>query len=285
MALSSEDRSEVENIASQKITVQAGHLLGDLLSAVLNNVFSRGTPLSATIRSNAAGFAARFDGLVWDAGSWWAITVAGFDPILISGDAVRALLAASGPDSPLSASNSLAFTLAQDDSPTAVVFRAGRDADNGALLAFSDTTGRIVAAEPLARLGVVSDDTLTGAGTAASPLGVAAGTELPPARLEISSEADCVAQIKLLPDQIPEHGPDYQYVASLLETVRAQFVRRLKPAALGWPEVSLAASMTVARLYALRGSPLGVQTADGVLRVMQSMDIKNLLDGAWQIRM
>lgn len=248
-------------------------LIDDLREALLQFVFApAGAPIPFAITQQTANAAEPVEGWELITSGWSELTVAGAaQPSLVRHDTIRALHAAAIGDV-LDDANSVDFG----------GVRVGRTIGYLALVGFAAPGQHAGAVQPLTRRAVVTDSTLTGSGVTGSPLGVSQGTPLPPGRLEVSSMDEVAAQIQLLGEQLPAHGDDYEYAERLLTTVRQMFARRMIPEALGWEEVSLGAAMTVARLWARRDSPLGVATPDGVMKVMQDMDIAKLLDGAWR---
>ena len=250
----------------------------DLTQALLRLVLAPdGAPLA--VESTTAE-AVAVDGWALSSGGFSTLTLSGEpSPILIDHNPVRAKLAAAAGDT-LDDTTSVSWPLT--GGATVMV---GRTADYGGLIGFSAAANRAGAVQALAQRRIVTDSTLTGGGVTGSPLGVVTGVAPPPGRLEISSMDEVLAQIMLTGEDAPAHGADYEYVERLLDTVRAVYTRRMKAEALTWAEVSLAAAMTVARLYTRRTAPLGVETADGIMRVMRDPDIAMLLDGAWRITM
>lgn len=246
----------------------------DLTAALLRVLFAPdGAPLPF---ESAVAAAVAVDGWDLSSGGFSSLTLGGEPaPILIDHNPVRALLAAAAGDA-------LDDTTAESWPLASGRVLVGRTADYGGLIGFSAPAARVGAVQPLTQRRVVTDSTISGGGVEGSPLGVVTGVEPPPGRLEVSSMDEVLAQIMLTGEDAPVHGPDFEYAERLLDTVRAIYTRRMKPEALSWAEVSLAASMTVARLYSRREAPLGVATADGVMRVMRDPDLAMLLDGAWK---
>ena len=250
-------------------------LADDLREALLQYVLTpAGDPAPVDVTQTTPNTAHAVAGWTLTTSGWSLLIITGLpEPFLVRHDSIRALHAAADGD-----------VLTNANSADYGGVRVGRTADFGALLGFPSAGQRAGTFQALQPRAVVTDSTLTGGGTAGSPLGVSREADLPPARTEVSSMAEVALQLKMMGDELPQHGPDYEYAESTLDTVRSIFARRLKPEALTWPEVSLAASMTVSRYYARRDAPLGVETADGIMRVMRDIDIADLLDGAWAMK-
>ena len=171
--------------------------LATLEEAVFEFALTLG-PVSTNAVDAHAPVAYALPGVEWSAGAFTQVTVDSHDPILIADDAVLALFASSGAGDTLGGSDALEFRLSTNGQPSQDAddtIRLGRDDDDNAYIAFDAVGPHTVATRSVTRAPLVTDDSLTGHGTAVSPLAVSTTAQLPPRLLQVSSEEQVASEL------------------------------------------------------------------------------------------
>lgn len=192
-------------------------------------------------------------------------------------------------DTQLGAADGMAVALVDSGGrPTGETAYLGRGDDGAAYISFDTISpslggGWRVRLEALAPAPgpVAHDDTLTGAGTTASPLAVSSAAELPPVSLTLSSRAKVLARLNVDSESdLP--AADLAQIDELLAAVREWAGAALSEAGLASHRADTAVTWMAAQAYQLRAQGIA-EVAIDELAQMQMID--ELLRGIRSISM
>ena len=281
MALTVEDRAEVVGIVNQEV----GSQFDIWVQALLDVLFAR-SDAQVTVINAGGSVAYAIEGLTWLPGEYHEIEVDAHDPFLVRDDYMRGQFASNGAGDILSSSTGFVHRLATDsvvsaDAQDEVIL--GRDSDNAAYIQFGRTGRHTVSVRRLTAAPVRSDDTLTGTGTAADPLGVAPGAPAPPPGAEVSSDAEVARELSSGPLSSYSED-DVTRIHNALDTARSMILPRIKDSAQGDIAVARAVTAIAARVYKMnadRGAGDELIVPEGLV----NKSIRDMLAGKWKIVM
>jgi len=242
----------------------------------------------------APGIAKRVDGAVIARGGFHRLWIAdyGADGVALVDDTAVLGHATTSPDAQLGEVNGLAVLLTDTDGAgTGETAYIGHGADGAAYISFErsddgDITNnsygnpwrvRLEALTPAAG-PVASDDTLTGDGTARSPLAVSTHAALPPPGLALGSRGEVLRRLNVTEAEMADD--DLAQIDDLLDTVREYLTAHMGAASLTTRRVRTAAVWMTAMAYQLRAQGIGEVDLAGMA---QTQEIADMLRGLREV--
>ena len=242
----------------------------------------------------AAGIARRVDGAAIARGGFHRLWIAdyGADGVALVDDAAVLGHATTSPDAQLGEVNGLAVELTDTGGAgTGETAYIGHGADGAAYISFQraddgDVTNnsygnpwrvRLEALTPAAG-PVASDDTLTGDGTARSPLAVSTHAALPPPSLALGSRGEVLRRLNVTEAEMADE--DLAQIDDLLDTVREYLTAHMGADSLATRRVRTAAVWMTAMAYQLRAQGIGEVDLAGMA---QTQEIADMLRGLREV--